>query len=850
MSGQAAGAEQLRPPQAGTVEASISRWLPFLPSATFTVTAVLTTATLMAWGVYLLSDQWESLQRYTAAVLAVVALAVTCEKMGPPDLGRIRSLAARLARPGWLSALVATAVLVVLAAGLWYRLARWPSLHEEGDSPDYLRMASVAAASHRYFALPWRTPGYTLPLTWIYVLAGVGNTVVVHAWQILLSLLTAVLMMVITHRVTRSRALALAALLAGSLMLPLAAPSAYLMSEVQAVFLSTLGVALVLAVYARRHTGAAMLALGPVLALAYETRPALLPWVAALGIAALCAVAARWRQRVVLVAGAVVTLAPIAVLNAAGPYHTPSVGTAVNAVPGNLIEDRFSVYFTAPASPALLEQLYEAIVTDGADTEYWLTVRRPADLPAFYQSQVGLMEQYVRGHTASYAELSLRRAPLLYRYDQGFDMTYGGANGTEPWLLLVDLLVALAIVALATWTRRGRWPFVALLAGLVIISTIPLSVFHVEPRYSLPALPVIVVLALMGVQSLARLARDAAAPLRPARLAIVAGAAFAVVLSVPASEAWFWPWVVGAYAPRPAEGAHELASCYVGHQLLTSIAVQPGTSLVVVGGANGMVRWNPPRGGCAWESIPLDDQWGLDFSRDGTRLAVASYSARIIDARTWRQYPGPVATPYWSALGTEILSVSFDPTGSRIAFTATGFHFVGVYDLASRKTLFTASLPVSPVAIRWSPDGSTIAVGSADDVVRLYDPFLLPVGQLHARREVTALAWSPDGGTLVAGDVTGSLYRWDLREGPQATPTEVGGAHGAAVRSLSFSPDGASLASAGSDHLAKIWTADGLRLTRVLSGDTAAVWGVAWSSDSRDVVTASADGSIGLWAAR
>jgi hypothetical protein len=285
-------------------------------------------------GGYLLSDQWQWLKLYTAAVVAVGVLAVTCETMRPPTLDRFQSLASRLTRLGWPTAGAAAAVPVILAAGLWYRLAMWPIMYGEGDSPDYQRMASVAAATHRYFPLPWRTPGYTLPLSWIYVLAGIGNVPVVHAWQILLSLLTAVLMMVVTHQVTRSRALALAALLAGSLMLPLAAPSAFLMTEEQAVFLATLGVALVLAVYARRHTGAAMLALGPVLALAYETRPELLPWAAILGLAALGAVAARWRQRVVLVAGALVTLAPVVALNSASPYHTLSAGMSSDPLAG------------------------------------------------------------------------------------------------------------------------------------------------------------------------------------------------------------------------------------------------------------------------------------------------------------------------------------------------------------------------------------------------------------------------------------------------------------------------------------------------------------------------------------
>jgi hypothetical protein len=470
---------------------------------------------------------------------------------------------------------------------------------------------------------------------------------------------------------------------------------------------------------------------------------------------------------------------------------------------------------------------------------------------AFNRSRMVVMEQYVQGHAASYAELSLRRAPLLYRYDQPFDMTYGGPAGGLPWLLLVDLLAALAIVALATWTKRARWPAVALLACLVVASTMAYSLFHVEPRYGVPVLPAIVVLALMGVHSLVRLARDAVAPLRLPRLAIVAGAALAVVLSVPASEAWFWPWLAGGtYAPQPAAGAHELASCYVGHQLLTSIAVQPGTSLVVAGGADGMVRWNPRSGGCPWHPISLDNIWDVDFYRDGTSLAIASYNARIPDTRTWREDPGPVAAPYWSAVGTDILSASFDPTGERIAFTATGFHFVGVYDVAGRRTITTTRLPVSPDTIRWSPDGSTVAVGATDHVVRLYDAALRPIGGLPVRQEVTALAWAPDGRTLAAGDLAGTLYRWDLHSRLDAPVTAAGTAHGAAVRSLSFSPDGSSLASAGSDRLVRIWTAERLRLTRVLSGDTAAVWGVAWSADSLDVVTASADGSLGLWAAR
>ncbi|HEY7200123.1 MAG TPA: WD40 repeat domain-containing protein, partial [Candidatus Dormibacteraeota bacterium] len=64
------------------------------------------------------------------------------------------------------------------------------------------------------------------------------------------------------------------------------------------------------------------------------------------------------------------------------------------------------------------------------------------------------------------------------------------------------------------------------------------------------------------------------------------------------------------------------------------------------------------------------------------------------------------------------------------------------------------------------------------------------------------------------------------------------------------SPDGAALASGGSDRVARIWSPEQLTLTRTLAGDTATVWGVSWAADSRRLVTASADGTLAVWSAR
>jgi WD40 repeat protein len=293
-------------------------------------------------------------------------------------------------------------------------------------------------------------------------------------------------------------------------------------------------------------------------------------------------------------------------------------------------------------------------------------------------------------------------------------------------------------------------------------------------------------------------------------------------------------------------GAHEVAACYVGHQLLTSVAWQPGTSLIVAGGANGMATWDAGDRSCPWQPITEEDVWDLGFSRDGSRLAIGSYHARIVDARTWRPLPPPLRPGPLTGIGTETLSVSLDPAGDRLAFAATGLHAVGLYDVAGRGVVETVDLPASPTAVRWSPDGSTLAVAAADGLVRLYDASLRPLGQLPVARLPTALAWSPSGAALAVGDEGGRVALVDAgRPGHPVLAAAI--AHEGAVRALAFSPDGRRLASAGSDDVARIWTADGLTPAMTLAGDTAGIWGVQWSPDSSRVVTASADGSLGLW---
>jgi len=240
------------------------------------------------------------------------------------------------------------------------------------------------------------------------------------------------------------------------------------------------------------------------------------------------------------------------------------------------------------------------------------------------------------------------------------------------------------------------------------------------------------------------------------------------------------------------------------------------------------------------------------FSKDGRLLAVAhgeygwNGAVRVWDLQENKEIA------FWRG-PNGIVSVDISPDGRLVASSNHyGDNLVSIRSIASGKEILKIATGDKPTAVRFAPDGRTLATASMGGELRLWN--------VEDGKELTSLAslslnlqcvaFSHDGTRIAAGggpylkDGFGWAGVWEIESGRQlAEMKDLPGS----VWGVTFSPDGKLLATAGYDRLARLWQVETGELVSTLSGHRSVLKGIDFSPDGKMLATASYDATAKLW---
>jgi WD40 repeat protein len=245
-----------------------------------------------------------------------------------------------------------------------------------------------------------------------------------------------------------------------------------------------------------------------------------------------------------------------------------------------------------------------------------------------------------------------------------------------------------------------------------------------------------------------------------------------------------------------------------------SVSFSPDGKLLASGSYDCTIRlWKLAGSSCRVFRGHTDSVSSVTFSPGGSTLATGSFDGSV---RLWNVSEGRCTRTLRDSRMDKVYSIAWSPSGVTIAVANRG-GLIFLWDISNEQN--TMSVPVViqghenlVTTIAYSSDGRYLASGSYDKTVKLWHAADLSCAKvLMGHTElVRSVCFSPNCKIIASGSSDRSVRLWNV-EAAAAAAAENGsclrnlsGHHAAFILSVSFSPDGRTLASGGFDRMVRL----------------------------------------------
>ncbi|CAK93355.1 unnamed protein product (macronuclear) [Paramecium tetraurelia] len=240
---------------------------------------------------------------------------------------------------------------------------------------------------------------------------------------------------------------------------------------------------------------------------------------------------------------------------------------------------------------------------------------------------------------------------------------------------------------------------------------------------------------------------------------------------------------------------------------------------------------------CKWKDIKIHELNKLDGHSSCIRSVNFSPDV-LISLSVYGMLRQDYKKPYWMVILEHVYSICYSPDGTTLA-SGSDDNTIRIWDFKSQQRSQILS-------VCFSPDGTTLAFSSDDNSIYLWDLINVQYkGKLNGHNNsVIQVCFSSDGNTLASCSYDLLICLWDSKS--QLQNGYLYG-HNDWVNTVCFSPDGNTLASGSYDQSLRLWDIKTGQQTAKFNGHSDTVRSVCFSPDGKTIASGSDDESIRLW---